>query len=163
SSTVGGTLQAAVSGSGADYTVTVTGMFGAGQVIATIPAGAAVDAAGNPSSASTSTDNAVTYNHVGEFRFSAPPYDTAEGDGSIQIFVSRVNGGDGPAQVSYSTSDGSATGGDYGAKSGTLSWANGDTADQVITIPITDDTLSEGEESFSVSLSNPTGNSVLGL
>src|SRR5439155_1263884 len=60
-STVGGTLAAAVSGSGATYTVAVTGMTGTGTVVASIPAGAASDPAGNPSRASTGTDNAVTF------------------------------------------------------------------------------------------------------
>jgi Calx-beta domain/FG-GAP-like repeat/Bacterial Ig-like domain len=60
-STVGGTLVASVTGSGADYTVTVTGMTGQGTVVASIPAGAATDAIGNGSSASTSTDNSVTF------------------------------------------------------------------------------------------------------
>jgi hypothetical protein len=60
-STVGGTLAASVSGSGASYTVSVTGMSGSGTVVASIPAGAANDAAGNPSTASTSTDNTVTF------------------------------------------------------------------------------------------------------
>ena len=61
-STVGGTLAAAVSGTGPSYTVTVTGMSGTGTVVASIPAGAASDAAGNASLASTSTDNTVTAN-----------------------------------------------------------------------------------------------------
>src|SRR5947209_6703529 len=64
SSTVGGTLSASVSGSGADYTVSVTGMSGDGLVIAKIPAAAAADAAGNTSSASTSTDNQVHYDDI---------------------------------------------------------------------------------------------------
>src|SRR5207248_10765438 len=64
-STVGGVLSAAVSGSGTDYTVTVTGMSGSGTVIASVPAGAAADAAGNPSAASASTDNTVTFDSVG--------------------------------------------------------------------------------------------------
>jgi uncharacterized membrane protein YgdD (TMEM256/DUF423 family) len=161
-STVGGTLSAAVTGSGSDYTVSVTGMFGAGQVIASIPPGAATDAAGNPSTASTSTDNAVAYNHVGQFRLSAETYTTAEGDGTIQITVSRANGGDGPAAVSYATADRSATAGDYGAGAGTLTWADGDTSDRVITIPIIDDPLNEGKETFALTLSDPTGNAVLG-
>jgi len=37
-STVGGTLVATVSGSNADYTVSVTGMTGTGAVVASIPA-----------------------------------------------------------------------------------------------------------------------------
>ena len=63
-STVGGTLVATVSGTGSSYTVSVTGMTGTGTVIATIPAAAAIDAAGNPSVASTSTDNTVAFNNV---------------------------------------------------------------------------------------------------
>ncbi len=63
-STVGGTLAAAVSGSGADYTVTVTGMTGTGNVVVSIPAGAAVDALNHQSLASTSADNIVLYDGV---------------------------------------------------------------------------------------------------
>ena len=60
-STVGGTLTAAVSGSGTTYNVAVSGMTGTGTVIANVIAGAATDAAGNASLASTSTDNTVTF------------------------------------------------------------------------------------------------------
>ncbi|HZY08953.1 MAG TPA: Ig-like domain-containing protein, partial [Ilumatobacteraceae bacterium] len=60
-STVGGALLASVTGSGANYTVSVSGMSGTGAVIARVSAGAAADAAGNASAASTSVDNAVTY------------------------------------------------------------------------------------------------------
>lgn len=61
-STAGGTLAAAVSGSGENYTVSVSGMTTSGTVVASIPASAAVDADNNPTGASTSTDNTVTYN-----------------------------------------------------------------------------------------------------
>ena len=57
-----GATAAAVSGSGASYTVTVSGMTVSGTVIATIPAGVATDAALNPSTASTSADNQVQWN-----------------------------------------------------------------------------------------------------
>ncbi|MBI2704609.1 MAG: hypothetical protein HYX32_04880, partial [Actinobacteria bacterium] len=60
-STAPGTLTAAVSGSGAVYTVTVSGMTGAGDVVASIVAGAAVDSASQTSAASTSTDNVVSF------------------------------------------------------------------------------------------------------
>lgn len=56
-----GASSAIVSGSGTTYTVTVSGMTSDGTVIATILAGVAHDAAANPNSASTSTDNTVTY------------------------------------------------------------------------------------------------------
>ena len=61
SGTAGATI-AVVSGSGATYTVTVSGMTTSGTVIASINAGVAVDAGTNPNLASTSTDNTVTYN-----------------------------------------------------------------------------------------------------
>ena len=63
--TLGGTapgpLAVALSGSGAIYNVAVTGMSGSGTVTATIAASVAQDAAGNSNTASTSTDNEVTY------------------------------------------------------------------------------------------------------
>jgi len=63
-STVGGTLAAGVTGSGQDYTVNVTGMSGAGTVVASVIAGAAVSSVGAGSSASTSTDNTVTFDGI---------------------------------------------------------------------------------------------------
>jgi trimeric autotransporter adhesin len=63
-STVGGTLAAGVTGSGQDYTVTVTGMTGQGDVVVTIPAGAAVSGGGTSSVGSTSTDNRVKFDAV---------------------------------------------------------------------------------------------------
>ena len=61
-STAGGTLTAAVTGSGEDFTVSVSGMTTSGTVVASIPSGAAADADNNPTGASTSTDNSVTFN-----------------------------------------------------------------------------------------------------
>ena len=58
----GGVKTATVSGGPTTYTVAVTGMTTSGTVIASIGAGVATDALGNTSSASTSTDNTVTWN-----------------------------------------------------------------------------------------------------
>jgi hypothetical protein len=59
-STAGGTLVAAVTGSGTTYNVAVSGMTTAGTVVATIPAGAATNGAAS-NVASTSTDNTVNW------------------------------------------------------------------------------------------------------
>ncbi len=59
--TAGGTKNVTVTGGGALYLVLVTGMTTNGTVIASIAAGATTGLAGNPSSASTSTDNVVTW------------------------------------------------------------------------------------------------------
>jgi hypothetical protein len=56
---------AAVSGTGPTYTVTVTGMSGTGKVVASIPAGAAKSVSlGLNSTASTSTDNSVSFDNT---------------------------------------------------------------------------------------------------
>ena len=61
-STAGTPLVGTVAGSGTTYTVSVTGMTQDGDVTASLAAGIAQDAATNPNTASTSTDNTVTYN-----------------------------------------------------------------------------------------------------
>ncbi len=62
--TLGGTAgatTATVTGGPVTYSVKVSGMTGAGSVVVTIGANTAADAAGNGNTASTSTDNRVTY------------------------------------------------------------------------------------------------------
>src|SRR5438445_463150 len=64
SGTAGGTKTATVSGGPSTYNVAVSGMTSSGTVLASIPAGVAGDAAGNLNTASTSTDNSVTFTSV---------------------------------------------------------------------------------------------------
>src|SRR5213596_810164 len=64
SGTAGGTKTATVSGGPSTYNVAVSGMTSSGTVLASIPAGVASDAAGNLNTASTSTDNSVTFTPV---------------------------------------------------------------------------------------------------
>src|SRR5207247_2647031 len=68
--TAGGTKTVTVSGGPSTYTVAVRGMSSAGTVIASIAAGIAPDAAGNLNTASTSTDNSVSFDAT------PPPYTT---------------------------------------------------------------------------------------
>src|SRR5438876_200757 len=62
--TAGGTKTVTVSGGPSTYNVAVSGMSSAGTVIASIPAGVARDAAGDANTASTSTDDSVSFNLV---------------------------------------------------------------------------------------------------
>lgn len=59
-----GATSVSVSGSGTTYNLAVSGMTGEGTVIVSLPAGAAQDGGGNPSLASTSVDNTVTFDAV---------------------------------------------------------------------------------------------------
>ena len=65
-----GATTATVTGSGSTYSVAVTGMTQSGTVTATIATGVALDAAANVNSASTSTDNAVSYSSAETVRSS---------------------------------------------------------------------------------------------
>jgi hypothetical protein len=59
-----GTLIGTITGGPATYNVAVSGMTGNGIVMASIPAGAAIDQASRPNEISTSDDNSVTYDNT---------------------------------------------------------------------------------------------------
>lgn len=99
----------------------------------------------------------------GSLQFSAPTLVVSEGTPQLVILVNRVNGSDGDVTVRFATANGSATGNaDYGTLAGTLSWQDGESEQQVIPLGIIDDALVEGAETFSVTLSQPTGGAMLG-
>jgi hypothetical protein len=79
----------------------------------------------------------------------------SEKDGTAAFTVSL----DGAAAVTvhYATQDGTAlAGSDYTTQSGTLNFSRSDTA-KTVSVPIVDDTQNEGDETFSLRLSNPSG------
>jgi uncharacterized repeat protein (TIGR02543 family) len=79
------------------------------------------------------------------------------------ITVTRAGGSAGVVSVNYATSNGTAAAGsDYTATSGTLSWADGDMSPKTFSVPILNDTVSEGTETIDLTLSNPTGGASLG-
>lgn len=83
------------------------------------------------------------------------------GEGPCVVVLTVFRGGNaagvGPITVDYATSDVTATAGeDYTATAGTLDFPEG-TYSRTIRIPILDDAVVEGDETFSLTLSNPTG------
>jgi hypothetical protein len=99
---------------------------------------------------------------AGVLQFSGTSYSPDEGDASVIITVSRVNGDFGEVTVDYSTADFTATAGqDYQPVSGTLRFRDGQKS-QVIGIALLDDDTYEGDETFKVSLSNVRGGGIVG-
>ncbi|MDB9519100.1 Calx-beta domain-containing protein [Roseofilum reptotaenium CS-1145] len=89
--TLGGTAGATiatVTGSGTTYNVAVSGMTGNGTVIGSLAAGVATDIAGNANTASTSTDNMVTF-----IANSAPVVDLNGGASGIDYSATFTSGG----------------------------------------------------------------------
>ena len=68
-----------------------------------------------------------------------------------------------PFAVDYATSNGTAISGlDYTGVTNTLSFTAGETI-KLFTVPILNDGLKEPNETFRLTLSNPTGGGVLGM
>ncbi|QZP09151.1 Calx-beta domain-containing protein [Caenibius sp. WL] len=96
----------------------------------------------------------------------APPVSFAIADasvtegGNVVFTVTRSGDTSGAVTVAYASSDGTATAGsDYTATSGTLSFAANETS-KTITVATTADTTIESDETFTMTLSNPSTGSI---
>jgi hypothetical protein len=101
---------------------------------------------------------------AGTLQFSKADYSVDEDGGSVKITVTRKDGSSGAVSVEFSTVDGSAKAGkDYiGTSSITLSWGDGDDSNRTLNISILDDNIIEGDETFSMTLTNATGGAAIG-
>jgi hypothetical protein len=94
--------------------------------------------------------------------FNAQIYSVSETTSTATVTVIRSGSLAGSVSVNYTTSDNSAVSpSDYTATSGTLTFADGE-ASKTFSIPIVNDTQDESQQSFIVTLSNPSGTAVLG-
>ena len=92
----------------------------------------------------------------GIIEFTDARYFVNECDGNATITVERKLGTNGSVCVDYMVSDGSAISGeDFDAVVDTLCWADGEGGVKSFTVPITQDTLVEGNETVSLTLSVP--------
>lgn len=165
---------------GADYTATSgTITFAAGQVSTTFNVPILDDTLvegnetfnvtlSNPSPGATLGVNSsavvtITDFEPGQLQFTTSAANVNETGGSITITVTRTGGSNGAVSANYSTSNGTATAGaDYTATSGSVNFANGDTAPKSFNVPILPDAIAEGNETFNVNLSGPTGGATIG-
>lgn len=92
----------------------------------------------------------------------AVPPTAGEGADHVTIYVHRTGVPDGAVSVSYATSSGSATAdADFITTAGTLNWPHGDLTPRTFDVPILEDNIVEGSETFTVTLSSPV-NATLG-
>lgn len=96
----------------------------------------------------------------GTIQFSTTGYTVSENGTNATLTVTRTGGSNGAISANYTLSGGTATGGatcvtgvDYINTGGTVSFADGDTANKTITVPICDDSAFEGDETFGATLS----------
>lgn len=93
--------------------------------------------------------------------FADQDFTVPEAGGTAAITVTRLGDSSEPASAAYATSNGTATAGqDYDAVSGTVTFpANATTA--TISVPITDNTVADSDKTFGITLSAPSGTTLL--
>ncbi len=98
------------------------------------------------------------------FQLFPATYSVNENAGTATIDVRGLGNIADAVSVNYATSNGTAmAGSDYTATSGTLTFMPGDPISKSFTIPIIDNALNEPDETVNLTLSNPTGGSMLGV
>jgi hypothetical protein len=117
-----------------------------------------------PGSAPNSTSEVsapIALAFPGGLRFESPTYAVDEDAGTVTITVTRTGGDEGTVTVNYATTNGSATAPvDYTQTSGTLTFGPGVT-EQTFTVPIVQDMVPESDETFTITLSGPSGGATL--
>ena len=93
-----------------------------------------------------------------EIRIGATAYLVGEGTGKATLTLVRVGDVTAQSTIAFATADGTATigAGDYGATTGTITFAPGVNA-LTLDVILTDDSISETDESFDVVFSSPMG------
>ena len=133
-----------------DFGVTLSNTSTAGWALAATEAGITI------------TDNDAPGGDSARLEFASTAASAIEGT-SISLSVRRIGAATGAVSVAYATSSGTAlAGSDFNSTNGRVSWADGDTADKTIKLSTASDTLVEGDETFTVTLSNPSAGAALG-
>ena len=150
-----GTVQVTTNGNG-DATINA-------NIPSPLPAGRVITATASSSGGNTSEfSTGDPVGGTGSVQFSSNSFFVIEDVGVASITVKRTGGSTGPLTIDYATTDGTAIAGqDYTATSGTLSFANGET-NKTIQVPITNDATTEPDETFTLTLKNPSNIESLG-
>lgn len=93
--------------------------------------------------------------------FLSPTFTVSETAGSVTLTISRTGNTAGSATVLVNTINGTAAGPDDFTAPAPVVFGAGETA-RMVNIPVADDNLLEGNETFQVMLTGPTGSDVVG-
>lgn len=114
------------------------------------------------SSSSASTSSSSSYNPKGSIRFTTTAFSVNETIANATITVVRTGGNEGSTSINYAVTAGTATAGtDFTTTNGTLNFANKETS-ATFTVPISDDTSGEGNETVTLTLTSPGNGASLG-
>jgi len=118
------------------------------------------------------TSNAVTTSQSYSTTGSSTPgvvvlsqttYSVDQGGGAMTVVVDRTSGSAGPISVDYATANETASAGtDYTAASGSLTWADGDSATKSFKVNVSSSVAFTGSKTFKIALSDAGGGATLG-
>ncbi|MEA2572460.1 MAG: hypothetical protein QOI24_4461 [Acidobacteriota bacterium] len=127
------------------------------SIITGLNTGTTITATARDSSGNTSEFSNCVHVEAHGTLSTAGTFSVVEGTATADVVVTRSGRTSGAVTADYTTSNGSATAGaDYSAISGTVRFADGESS-KVISVPILNDSLYEGPETFTLTFSNPTG------
>lgn len=107
------------------------------------------------SSSSSQSSSSSYITERGQFRFTTSTFRASEINKKVSVSVVRTGGNTGTAKIDYRLIAGTATEtDDYVAQSGTITLENKETS-KIIVITLKDDTIAEGDETFTIELYNP--------
>ena len=107
------------------------------------------------------TVNIDGLDNTGSLAFTATETTVPENQGTLDIVIARQGSALGAVSASYLLSSGTALiGEDVESASGTVSWADGDSAEKSISVTIIDDIENEDNETFTVTLSPIAGSNL---
>jgi uncharacterized repeat protein (TIGR01451 family) len=150
--TATGVWNIASLGKGASATLTVT--VTVPRVCGSITATATVTAeTADPNSLNNTAAASVAVAPLATVQFAQSSYQVDEDSTAVNVGVTRSGDTSIPFSVNYTTADGTASSrSDYNTTAGTLAFAAGETS-KTIAVLINEDSLVEGNEAFTVSLS----------
>ena len=122
-------------------------------------------ASSHSTSTSSSSQSSISFirNPAGSIRFTTQRYTVEENASPAKVTIVRTGGAEGAVAIAYTMVDGTAKAGeDYVKSEGKLTFADGETS-RIMTIDISDDSLTEGNEEFTIVLSAPESGAELGV
>lgn len=103
-----------------------------------------------------------TQNAAGRIEWSLAASEVEESDGAASLILQRLGGTTGTVTVSYAFASGTAlAGADFTSLGGTITFLDGQSSVEIL-VPITTGDALENTETFTVTLTNPTGGAALG-
>ncbi|MDA0811575.1 MAG: PQQ-dependent sugar dehydrogenase, partial [Verrucomicrobia bacterium] len=146
-------IDAAISGSGASYTLTVAATGGVSSVTVQLPSDKVIDAGSNANPPSNSVTASVA--SLPTLNIASASANESNGALTFTATLSAVSAAG--ISVQFSTVSGSATSpADFQHTTGTLTFQAGSTS-ATIQIPVVDDLIYETAETFTLQLSNASG------